>query len=391
MTNQKYHIIGGGIVGASIAYHLSNVTNSTIIVHEQGDLMSETTDKSLAFFGFYGDSTQYRMKQYAINLYNEFMANPHRDLEYQATGLLSVATTSKGDRELARTCASGTSGFGDPDDVNAQYLQSEQLSKRIVLPYLETDEVNGGLYRPQVGYVSSREFGLEFVDRARDNGVEFRENTKVSDIKIDGGQVTGIISDRGKEQADAVVSAAGPWNIKVASMLGLDIPVRHTLAPVLKLEPDTPISYSLPWITHKESGFSIRRNYDGTVLMTHHPVGGYENIATKYDPDSVGDTVPDELRKEGLDILTRLLPVMEDATVVDEWVGIRSCTPDENPVAGWTDIRGFSIAAFSTSGIQLSPAVGNMITRQLVDGEPSEYYDRLSMSRFEGYSDWREK
>ncbi|WP_080503422.1 FAD-dependent oxidoreductase [Halococcus thailandensis] len=67
-----YHIIGGGIVGASIAYHLSCRTDAPVVVHEQGELASETTRKSLAFFGYYGDNFQYQMKRYAMDLYNQF-------------------------------------------------------------------------------------------------------------------------------------------------------------------------------------------------------------------------------------------------------------------------------------------------------------------------------
>ncbi|EMA56606.1 FAD dependent oxidoreductase [Halococcus thailandensis JCM 13552] len=124
------------------------------------------------------------------------------------------------------------------------------------------------------------------------------------------------------------------------------------------------------------------------MLMTHHPVGGYD-VATEYDPTDISETVPDDIRKHGLETLERLLPATENAEIVDEWVGIRSSTPDQNPVVGWTSLKGFSIAAFSTSGIQLSPATGKVIAAQLVDNDPTSYYDGLSITRFKEYDDWR--
>lgn len=387
-TADPYHVIGCGIAGASIAYHLSERTDAPIVVHERGDIASETTAKSLAFFGFYGDETQHRMKRYAMERYNEFMATPAANPSYHACGLLEVATTPEGDRALARAGAAGASGRGDPDDANTQYLPPDRLTERVVVPSLDVDELEGCLYRPQVGYVSPTELAFEFVARARENGVEFREHTRVTDLETTDGAVTEIVTDSGTEPAEWVVSAAGPWNVEVAALVDLDIPVRHTLAPVLKVEPPSPVEYSVPWVTHEESGFSIRRNTDGTVLMTHHPVGGYETDATEYDPDAVGDAVPDPIRTEALELLRRLFPEMAEGTVVDEWVGIRSSTPDTNPIVGWTDVEGFSLTAFSTSGIQLSPAAGRIVATQLVDGSPTSYYDGVSITRFDGHTDW---
>jgi sarcosine oxidase subunit beta len=86
-------------------------------------------------------------------------------------------------------------------------------------------------------------------------------------------------------------------------------------------------------------------------------------------------------------MLERFLPSLSDAPVVDEWVGVRSLTPDGNPIAGWTAVDGLSVIAFNTSGIQLSPGVGDVVATQLVDREPTNYYDSLSISRFEGYQD----
>jgi glycine/D-amino acid oxidase-like deaminating enzyme len=103
----------------------------------------------------------------------------------------------------------------------------------------------------------------------------------------------------------------------------------------------------------------------------------------------VGETVPSEIRDAAIEFVEDLIPGMMDAAVVDQWVGVRSVTPDGNPVVGWTDLEGFSVAAFHTSGIQLAPAVGDVLARQLVDGDPTEYYDALSITRFDGYSDVR--
>ncbi|WP_416839987.1 NAD(P)/FAD-dependent oxidoreductase [Haloferax sp. DFSO52] len=388
-----YHIVGGGIVGASIAYHLSERTDEPVHVYEKGTLANETTRKSFAFFGFYGDETQYRMKRYAIEQYNEFMKSPRASPGYVATGRLDVATTEDGADALRQTVETRGERLADArgksaDTSPVNYLSSDELPKSMFLPFLDTDVVVGGVYRPNVGYVRPCEFATEFIERARDNGVTFHERTTVTDLHVEDETLVGLSVDGEFEPAEAVVAAAGPWNQQVSQMAGVDIPVKHTLAPVLELEPSEPLAYTLPWITHHESGFTIRRNADGKIMMTHHPVGGYDD-ATEYDPDAWGETVPEEIRNRGLETLYTLLPEAESFDIVDERVGIRSSTPDMNPVVGWTRVRGFSIAAFSTSGIQLSPATGKIIAAQLLDDDPTSYYEGLSISRFDEYVDWR--
>ncbi|WP_152041720.1 NAD(P)/FAD-dependent oxidoreductase [Salinigranum salinum] len=389
--NRGYHIIGGGIVGASIAYHLGRRTDEPVHVYEKGRLASETTRKSLAFFGFYGDETQYRMKQYGMELYNGFLSSPRADPGYVTTGLLNVSTTEEGARALQEEVAERNERLADAkgtavDTSPVDFIAPDDLKRAAVLPFLDTDVVTGSVFRPQVGYFRPRELALEFIERARDEGVVFHEHTAVTDLTVEDGVLSGLSVDGEWRPADEVISAAGPWNPRVAAMAGVDLPVKHTLAPVLELKPKEPIPYTLPWITHRESGFSIRRNADGRVLMTNHPPGGYEE-ATEYDPETVDDSFPPDLQSRGLEVLESLLPTVETFDVVDERVGIRSSTPDKNPIVGWTRVDGFSVAAFSTSGIQLAPATGNVIADQLIDDDPSEFYEGLSVSRFESYVD----
>src|SRR5699024_1450459 len=163
------------------------------------------------------------------------------------------------------------------------YFDSGNLSASMVLPYLDTTVVKGAIYRPQVGYLRPRELAKEFINRAEANGATFNEYSQVEEIRTTNDRATGMIVNGEFIDADEVICAAGPWNPKIARSVGVEIPIKHTLAPVVKLEPATNRQYSLPWITHHESGFSIRRNTDGTILMTHHPVDDYD-VATEYDP-----------------------------------------------------------------------------------------------------------
>lgn len=387
---KRYVIIGGGIAGASVAYHLSERTTDPVTLFERQSLASETTYKSVAQYGFYGDETQYRMKRYGMRLYNEFFRSQRANPRYHFMGLLLAATERENAAKLREAVNSeeqsiGKIGSGVGRDL-VEYVDGDELEETLLLPPVDTGPIEGALFRPKVGYMSRpQELTYEFLERAESNGVTIEQGTAVKEVTTKNGRVDGVVTRDGRDvEADEVICAAGPWNVKIAESVGVELPVKHTLAPILNLRPPSPVEYDVPVISHYESPYAFHRRSEEELLLGYNP--GYEN-ATEYDPDTLSDSVPREIRNEGIDMLSELVPEWMDADVVEEWVGIRSQTPDENPVAGWTELDGFSVAAFHTSGIQLAPAVGKMIARQLVDGEPTDYYDALSISRFDGYED----
>jgi glycine/D-amino acid oxidase-like deaminating enzyme len=390
----RYAIVGGGIVGASVAYHLGERTDDPIVLFERGSPAAETTARSVAQYGFYGDETQYRMKRYGMALYNEFFRDPRADPAYTTMGIILVTTEAENAARFRRAVerggdeSLGKMGMGfDRDPV--EYVPGDELAETLLLPLVDSGTVSGALFRPKVGYMTRpRELAFEFLERARENGVTIRSDTEVAEIETGDGRVAGLRTDAGERvEADEVICAAGPWNLDVAESVGVDLPVRHTLAPILQVDPPDQPAYSMPVVSHYESPFAFHRRREDEFLIGYNP-GGYEE-GTRYDPGSVGETVPAGIREEGLALAAELVPDLAAGEVVDEWVGVRSVTPDGNPVVGWTELEGFSIAAFHTSGIQLAPAVGDVIARQLVDGDPTEHYDALSITRFEGYADHR--
>lgn len=389
---RTYGIIGAGIAGASVAYHLGRRTDDRIVVFERGEAGSATTARSVAQFGFYGDETQYRMKRYGMKLYNRFFADPRADPRYAFAGLLTAATTEAGAADLERAVEAGgdealgkVAGSGFDRDL-VEYVPGEDLEETLLLPPVDESEIEGALYRPKMGYMARpAELALEFVERAREAGVEFRFDTPVRSVETDGGRVEAVVADE-RVAVDELVCAAGPWNLELARSVGIDLPVRHTLAPVLELEPDSRLEYSLPAINHHEGPHAIHRRRPDACLVGYNPPEGYD-LDREFDPDEVDDTVPPEIREGMLEAVERLTPAFGAFPVVDEWVGVRSQTPDGNPIVGRTAVEGFSIAAFHTSGIQLAPAVGRIVADQLLEDDPTGFHDVLSISRFDGHAD----
>lgn len=409
MTTTRYAVVGGGIVGASVAYHLSERTDDPVVVYERDELAGATTFWSTAMIGVGGPEPHRGMKRYGFRLYNDFLADPRSDAEYVQSGRLRVAVDPENAARLRELDAQGHPGQEPAAERDAEwrgidarkfahdltrYVPGDTLRETLVVPPLDTEVVEGALYRPMYGHVRSddrtlgpRELALEFVERARGNGVRFETGTEVTGVATtpDGDRVTGVAVDGDSvEPADAVVCAAGPWNAEMAATAGVDLPMEHTLSPVYALELDEPLPYSLPTIKSHESSVGLHRKRDDRILVTYTPSAD-EGRAT-VDLDAVGDVELDDFRDTALEWAERLVPRLADATLADEWIGVGTSTPDGNPIVGWTDVEGLSLAA-TMIGIQLAPAVGDVVARQLVDGEPTDYYDEVSISRFTGRSD----
>ena len=403
MTESQIAIVGGGIVGASVAAHLGERTADSVVVFERGELAAETTFKATAMIGVAGPDPYHRMKEYGFRLYNDFFADPAANPQYRQSGRLRVATSTEGARELA-AFAEGTQSDEQAETATPRtpstfanslvdYVPGGSLEDRFILPPIATEHVDGALYRPQYGYIQddsrtlgARELAFEFVERARDDGVEFVTDTAVTDVVTTDDRVTALeLDDSTHVDVDAVVCAAGPWNSQLAASAGIDLPTEHFYSPVFSLELDAPLPYSLPMLKVHEAGVGIHPKRADRVLVTYTP-----EERNPVDPRSptVSTHVLENWRENALRSAEQILPILEDAELVDEWVGIGTATPDGHPIAGWTAIDGLSLAA-TMSGIQYAPAIGSIVARQLVDDDPTEFYDAVTISRFDGYDDHR--
>ncbi|MGA9400989.1 NAD(P)/FAD-dependent oxidoreductase [Haladaptatus sp.] len=381
MQTTRIAVIGGGIVGSSVAYHLGGTADADVTVFEQGKLADETTAASGAFCGLWGDeSPEYRLlKAYGVRLYNEFLAAPQANTSYTLAPRLGIASTPEKAQEMraeAHEYASGPVEFVPGDELDAELLH----------PGLDTSTVEGALYRPNIGFLDATELAAEFVARARDRGVTFETGTNVEDVTTNDGSVMGLVADGDYREFDAVVAAAGPWNTHVAGLVDLELPIRHTLGPILVFDPPAGVPYDTFSVKHAESGVYFRQQPDGTVFAGHYP-GGYDEAGRDIDPADAPTAVPADLREKIRCVVETYFPWTEGARVADEWVGVRSLTPDGGVIAGWTEVDDFYVTGFNAAGIQLAPVIGHVVAEQLLRGNPTEYYDAVRLSRFDGFTD----
>lgn len=378
-------VVGSGIGGLSIAYHLSSETDAEIAVYERNDeLAAETTAKSGAFIGHWGHESSSRLElmEYTMELYNQWLEDPKTDLSYHHVQRLHLSTSNEGAQELANELSEWreprSKSGGSQGREFAHYIDGDDLKQLFLLPDLNLGEISGALYTPNLGYLTPQDLAQEFLLRTQSQGVQFKTGEDV-ELVVEDGQIVGISRDDQLVEAEEVIVACGPWTPKLMGKAGVNLPIRHSLAPVLKLSLPNKKLHPFPFIQHRESGYYMRQNSDGTIFLGHQPSGFDE--AKQLDPSQVNG-IPDQVRDGALEFAASLSPKLQEATIVEEELGVRSLTPDRAPIVGRTEVDGLSVAVFSANGIQLSPAAGKLLTQHFLYDESPAQYGYMSPHRF---------
>lgn len=383
MSTAPIVVVGGGLSGACVAWHLRRLGDRPVRVLERQSLAAETTAKSAGFVGFYGGESgaALALKRASMETYNELLRDPDASLEAFRSGRLELATTADGAAALEAAAASLTAEAGT-DAAVTRYVPGEELPGAMLLPEVALADVEGALYRPNIAVTRPQQLAYAVIERARAAGATFAVNTTVEAVRVSEGRVAGVATADEVVETDAVVIAAGPWTPSLARTAGVDLPLSHSLGPVLRLEPSRPLRGSFPSLKHTESGLYLRQEPDGTVFVGQRPGSQGER-----DPDATSDAVPEELVSEAASLVPELVPALADATVVDEWVGVRTLTPDGTPVVGGTGVEGLAVLAYNANGVMTAPGAGALVARGVLAGETPPYYPGVSLGRFDGYAD----
>ncbi|WP_247000435.1 NAD(P)/FAD-dependent oxidoreductase [Halosolutus gelatinilyticus] len=359
-------IVGGGIVGTAIAARLA-ATDRDVTLLERDAIGGETTAASAGIVmrtAVDPDAFGCRFRTRARSVYRRLFERE------------SIETTRVGTLYVAETAS-----FADRLEASAATLREHGVEASFVPPEvlpdlgLDSDGSVGALHTPEDELCEPTAIAEWFADCAARGGVDVRTGEAVVDVRTDDGSVTGIVTDGGTVEADVVVNATGPWAPRLNDLAGVSLPLRHTLGPMAELEAPAPIE--IP-VTILESERYVRPAGDRRAWIgeyrTAYEAGGL------YDPAEI--SIPEGFRESAIE-MDAVVPALADASIVDEWVGLRTVTPDGQPIVGETSVEGFVVACGMTGqGITIAPAVADVV-RKTIDGSvDSEVRDRLSPDRF---------
>ena len=372
-------IIGGGVVGASVAYHLAERGCANVLVveraREQG--AGSTGRATGGVRAQFSTAVNIAMSLYSMEFIENFREATGRDCGYLPVGYLFVATDGaqleglKAARERQRAA-----GLTD-----VELLDAAEVARRA--PRLRAAGVAGGTFRQRDGFVAPLELMRGFTERATARGARVLTETEVTGIDVEGGRVGAVQTSRGRVATRAVVNAAGAWAGEVARLAGVEIPVSPLRRQIVCVRPREPLAEGTPMVIDLSDGFHFRAvvtdgRWRPEVLLAWPDPAEPPGFDAELDQSFVAK------------ILARAaesVPSFAGAGVVPELsrAGLYEMTPDTHAIVCESERVGglFLACGFSGHGVMHSPATGRAVSDLILDGRTSAFdISPLDAARF---------
>ncbi len=361
MIRASVVIIGGGVIGASIAWHLAQLGWKDILILDQGERPGEgsTGRATGGFRASYGSAINVRLSLLARERLRRFAEDTGGTCGFQPVGYLWLAANSAERDELrAGLELQHREGLGESCEVTADQC-------RALVPALAAERLVGGVWSPTDGYIRPMGILAGYLSAATREGVEVRWRTRVEGLERDSaGRIAAVHTNTGPISADHVVNAAGAWAGQVAATAGLDVPVTPLRRQIVPTAPTSALPPGTPMTLFAGDGFHFRVRDDHVLLAWPTPGAADDPWSVTVEPGWVEQvTAMAHQRVPAL----RAVPVRGDAA----WGGLYEVSPDKHAVLGvHPDCENFFLANGSSGhGVMHSPALGALLAEIMTHGE----------------------
>ncbi len=350
-------IIGGGIIGASIAYYLTKAGLRRVVLLERGLMGEGSTGKCAG-----GIRTHFSTKiniQFSIlslSIFKKFQAEFGVDPEFRPTGYLFLACSPAQWSILKKTVR-----LMDSMGLKVEILKPGRIRER--WPFLRTDDLSGGSYSESDGYAGPYEVLQGYIKGARRMGALMIEGVEATGIHTKMGRIGSVeVATGEKIKTCFVVNAAGPFAAKVANMLGLELPVTPLRRQVFFTDLCNDVPPLFPMIIDLEYGWYMRREGKGLLLS-----------GPQDEEPSYNESVDFEARVWTANRSLYRVPSLEGAKIATGWAGLYDISPDHHAIIGsFPEMEGFICAnGFSGHGFMHAPATGILVSELIVHGQTS--------------------
>ncbi|HET7344228.1 MAG TPA: FAD-binding oxidoreductase [Methylomirabilota bacterium] len=369
-------IIGGGVTGTSIAFHLAGRGVRDVLLLERTTLAAGGTGRSVGILRqLYPTPETTQMVVRSLAVFQRFGEAVGGDAGYVACGCLIGVGPAMRESLQASVTRQRTLG------VRAEVLAPADVAR--VEPRIDPAGLGAVLWEPDSGYGDPTAVTLAFAAAARRRGVTIEQGAGVTAIRRDGGRVTGVETSAGERiDAPVVVNCAGLWAPAVARLAGIELPIIVGRHPVFVVERDRDFGPA-----HRVyldlAGGAYARPETGDLTLT----GSLTDDEAKHpmDPERLGADVGHDEAAEALTRTARAMPRLAEARYRRGWSGAFDITPDWMPILDETPLAGFWVAAgMSGHGFKLSPAVGEMMAALITGATPPVSATPFRFGRFTG-------
>lgn len=374
-------IIGGGVIGLAIAYHLAELGETDVVLLERNRLTSGTSWHAAGIVGPLRASLNLtRLAQYAIELFPRLEEQTGQSTGYRQTGGLWLARRAERMNELKRIAH-----IGDVCGLTVKMVDAAGIAERA--PGISIEGLEGALWVAEDGQANPVDICAAYAKRTRASGIRILENAACSGFVSKGGRIAGVKLVSGAViDCETVVNCAGAWAQSVGAMAGVPVPLQAVEHMYVVTEPLEGLADPFPILRDLDEGIYIKANSGKLVL------GGFEPNAKLFNAQGpTGDRPFLELPEDWdqfepfMSAGLRLCPALSGTGIRHFMNGPESFTPDTRPLMGKSPyLRGFYVAAgFNSTGMMSSAGAGKAIAEWIVDGEPGLDLWPLDIARFD--------
>lgn len=368
-------IVGAGVMGASIAWHLQQQSDLRIIIVDQFPPLGGMSGRTFGQIRLhYSNALLLEMASRGYSYFQNWAEKiGYGDAGYQQLGYLLIVVENQLD--ALRRNVDLAKGLG----IDTRFVEPAEI--KTIEPALNTDGLVGGAYDPEGGYIDVTRIVLSFLSAAQENGVKLMSGTRVLGIKTVNGRVSGVRTEAGIISAPLVVNAAGSWATQLLEPLGVNAPIEARRLDTMYLaQPPGSIQIDC-CITDGNSNIAIRPDMGRNILVGAYP----KEMPLAADPGEPPNPRADEEHLQRIRrSLSERLPDFASATPVRSVGGTYDITPDWHPILGWVPgVEGLYLAAgFSGHGLKLAPAVGETVAAAVLDRPGPFDVSPLRLERF---------
>jgi len=363
-------VIGGGVMGASIAYHLALRGQKNIVLLEKEEFFGLGATGRCAGGVRYQFATEMnvRLSIQSLPMLERFEEETGQTIDLRRCGYLFLLT-----RPEDVSIFQGTMRMQNRLGVQTVWLDGDEIRAR--LPQMRLQDVFGGTYNPNDGLADPNSVVMGYISAGQRLGVEAYTEAEATGVKVEGGKIAGVQTPSGFITTRVVMNAAGPWAGVVGRMAGVDIPITPLRRQMFTTTPLPEIPPDFPFVIDFAQSLYFHREGQGLLI-------GMSNLDEKPGFDQ---NIDPDFELVNLEAAASRLPLLEKAGLASHWAGLYEVTPDAHPIFGRTPMEGFYVCAgFSGHGFMHGPIAGKLMAEILLDGVArSVDVSVLDLRRFE--------
>lgn len=350
-------VLGAGVMGASIAFHLARRQAGKIAVIDKDHVGRGGSGRSSALIRMhYSFPPEVQLALVSLHMFQHWREVVGEAGDFRKTGFVRIVHPKESGRLRSNVAMQRDLG------VNVQLISRAELKE--LEPDWTVDEVELAAYEPDSGYGDGAGVANDFLSRARDLGADYLPKTQATALRVEGGRVRGVLTDHGEIAAPVLVVATGPWTRPLLASVGYDPPIETEFHQVAILR--NPPAMKGGGCACIDSVTATYFRSDGNDKFL---VGDFYGQRPA-DPDNFPQRASDESLEEIIERASRRIPMLERAEVMRGVTGVYDMTPDCRPILGEAPgVEGLYVCAgFSGMGFKISPAIGLVMSELLLDG-----------------------